>query len=204
MDMEMSRSTKASRQSGFTLLEVVIAVFVLAFGLLAVAGLMTQASVGTNTSRSSGLEVILASEKLEDLNQLGVNGTLDSRLNPGGSLTADTTTGTTSYFDTVQISSGLDASTAGDIIETTLSTSNGTQVYQQISHNPNGAASVTTNNTGAPPAATPDMLVFDRRWLIEKDAPVSGVLRITVWVRLQPAYGVAGLPFQTSSVSPYQ
>ena len=198
----MSRSTNASRQSGFSLLEVVVAVFVLAFGLLAVAGLMTQAAVGTNTSRSSGLEVILASEKLEDLNQLGVKAP-DQRLNPGGDLTQDDI----GYSDSVQISSGLgpapNASTTGDIVETTVVTTGASPTYTQISHSPNGTASYVTN-AGTPPAPTADMLVFDRRWLIEKDAPVTGVLRITVWVRLQPAYGAAGLPFQTSSVRPYQ
>jgi prepilin-type N-terminal cleavage/methylation domain-containing protein len=198
MDMEMSRSTKVNRQSGFSLLEVIVAVFVLAFGLLAVAGLMTQASVGTNNSRSSGLEVILASEKLEDLNQLGVK-SLDPRLTPGGHLNNDDI----GYSDSVQISSGLDASTAGDIVETTIVTTGASPTYTQISHSPNGTASYVTN-AGTPPAPTPDMLVFDRRWMIEQDAPVAGVLRITVWVRLQPAYGAAGLPFQTSSVRPYK
>src|ERR1700681_540411 len=101
--MEMSQSHhKIHRSKGFSLAEVLIAIFILTFGLLAVAGLMSQMTVSTNTSRSSGMEVLLASEKLEDLNQYGVHGTLDSHITPGGSLTTDTT----GYYDTIQVSSG--------------------------------------------------------------------------------------------------
>src|ERR1700680_4545330 len=148
--MEMSQSHHKIRgNSGFSVLEVLIAIVILTFGLLAVAGLMSQMSVSTNTSRSSGMEVLLASEKVEDLNQYGVNGTLDSHITPGGSLIADTA----GYYDQIQVSSGQDASSAGDIVETTIGNSGGTANYTQIQHSPNGAISVTTTS-GAPPAAT--------------------------------------------------
>src|SRR5258708_18215015 len=90
----MSLSHKMRRASGFTLVEVVVAVFILAFGLLAVAGLMTQMSVSTNTSRSSGMEVLLASEKLEDLNAPGLS---DPYITPGGNLGADRSTHAVTY-----------------------------------------------------------------------------------------------------------
>jgi prepilin-type N-terminal cleavage/methylation domain-containing protein len=198
------------RASGFTLVEVVVAVFILAFGLLAVAGLMTQMSVSTNTSRSSGMEVLLASEKLEDLNARGLS---DPYITPGGNLGADGTTQSVTYSgvtyvvpysDSIQVSSGADSSASGDIVETTAWTdSGGNPQYTQTTHSPKGQATVVTT-AGTAPTPTADMLVFHRRWLIEKDAPVVGVYRITVWVQLQPAFGSAGLPFQTSMVRPYK
>jgi hypothetical protein len=198
--MEMSQSHhKIHRSKGFSLAEVLIAIFILTFGLLAVAGLMSQMTVSTNTSRSSGMEVLLASEKLEDLNQYGVHGTLDSHITPGGSLT----TNTTGYYDTIQVSSGQDSSSVGDIVETTIGTSGGSANYTQVKHSPNGSISVATT-TGTPPTATSDMMIFDRRWLIEQDAPVTGVYRVTVWVQLQPGVGAAAQPFQTSMVRPYK
>jgi Tfp pilus assembly protein PilV len=209
--MEMSLShNKTRRASGFSLLEVVIAVFILAFGLLAVAGLMTQMSVSTNTSRSSGMEVLLASEKLEDLNARGLS---DPFITPGGNLGADGSTQSVTYAgvsyvvpysDVIQVSSGADASAGGDIIETTAWTdSGGNPQYTQTTHSPKGQATVTTT-AGTAPTATGDMLIFHRRWLIEKDVPVSGVYRVTVWVQLQPALAAAGKPFQTSMVRPYK
>src|SRR5262245_25918311 len=64
---------KRLRPRGFTLLEVMIAIAILASGLLAVAAIMTRLMGGTNTSRYLSSEVTLASEKLEFLNQLQIN-----------------------------------------------------------------------------------------------------------------------------------
>ncbi|HJX83568.1 MAG TPA: prepilin-type N-terminal cleavage/methylation domain-containing protein [Candidatus Angelobacter sp.] len=193
----MSLSHKTGRARGFSLMEVMVAVFILAFGMLALAWSMNQLSTTTSQSRSSGVEVLLASEKLEDLNRYGASDPLLAA-SPSTSLTSDTA----GYYDQIQISSGKDLNNAGDIIETTIGSSGGTANYTQIKHSPNGAISVTTT-TGTPPASTADMLVFDRRWLIEKDVPLAGVHRVTVWVQLQNApNGASAVPFQTSMVRP--
>jgi prepilin-type N-terminal cleavage/methylation domain-containing protein len=89
------------KQKGFALIEVMIAIFILAFGLLALAALLSQLSGSTTQSRYLGSEVMLASEKLEDLNQLDYKAYKLTALAAGGSLTANNA----NYFDQVQISS---------------------------------------------------------------------------------------------------
>jgi len=191
---------KTRHQRGFTLLEVLIACSVLAFGLLAVAGLMSQLNLTSSQSRASGIQVILASEKLEELNRYGTG---DPALTPGGSLTVDDTA--SGYFDSIQISSGSGVSATGDISEIRLGT-NGPGTYSEITHSPNGTIQSTQPTAGPPPVAT-NSLNFDRRWLIETNPVVNGVTinqarRITVWVQQTNATG-AEAPFQASLVRPW-
>ncbi|HEY2393490.1 MAG TPA: prepilin-type N-terminal cleavage/methylation domain-containing protein [Candidatus Angelobacter sp.] len=89
---------KKNREEGFALVEVMIAIVILAVGLLGLAALMAQLTSTTGSSRYSGTQVMLASEKLEDLNRLPVG---DPNLAAGGSLTTDAA----SYSDQVQVSS---------------------------------------------------------------------------------------------------
>ncbi len=97
--MEISKShRKAGREKGFALLEVMIAILILAIGLLGLAALMAQLTGTTGNSRYMGTEVMLASEKLEDLNRLQIG---DAGLAPGGNLTADSA----NYSDQIQVSS---------------------------------------------------------------------------------------------------
>jgi type IV pilus assembly protein PilV len=97
--MEMSKlHRKAKQQDGFALIEVMIAIFILAVGLLGLAALMAQLSGTTGHSRYMGTQVMLASEKLEDLNRLPIG---DFNLAAGGNLGSDVT----NYSDEVQISS---------------------------------------------------------------------------------------------------
>jgi type IV pilus assembly protein PilV len=97
--MEMSKlHRKKNREEGFALVEVMIAIVILAVGLLGLAALMAQLTSTTGSSRYSGTQVMLASEKLEDLNRLPVG---DPNLAAGGSLTTDAA----SYSDQVQVSS---------------------------------------------------------------------------------------------------
>ena len=188
---------------GFTILEVVVAVFVLAFGLLALAGLISRMNVNTNQSRYMSDEAFLTSEKLEDLNRYPI---VDPAIAAGGNLAADVSQTNTvgavtqlvDYFDSVQISTGN-----GSSIEiTTGKDSKGNANYTQVTHTPNGGAQAQTF-AGAPPAPNPDMLVFNRRWLIEQDVPVKGVRRITVLVTLNSvAAGPSANSFQSSMVRP--
>jgi prepilin-type N-terminal cleavage/methylation domain-containing protein len=190
----MSRP-KAGRESGFTLMEVLIAISILAFGLLAVAALMSQMNVSTAQSRYMSNEALLASEKLEDLNRYPAT---DPNVAGGGSLTTDSP----GYFDTIQISAGAVASSNGDLLETTTGTdSTGSPNYTIVKHQPDGTATSATAS-GSPPAATSDMLIFDRRWLIEQNVPVTGVRRITVLIILKTAVNGQHATFQTSMVRP--
>jgi type IV pilus modification protein PilV len=98
--MEISKSLRKTRkEDGFALIEVMIAILILAIGLLGLAALMAQLTGTTGTSRYMGTEVMLASEKLEDLNRLQPG---DAGLAPGGNLAADVA----NYSDQIQVSSG--------------------------------------------------------------------------------------------------
>ncbi len=178
MSLRKARSIRKEGDSGFALIEVMFAIVILAVGLLGLAALLAQLSGSTTQSRYLGSEVMLASEKLEDLNQLDYNNFKAPGVNPpagqsrkptlapGGSLT---NSNDPNYSDQVQISSrsGMVADPTG----------------------PAGAAN--------------DMLTFQRRWVIESDTPAPRVQRITVIV-----IPVTGTPvekaetFQTSTVRP--
>jgi hypothetical protein len=121
----------------------------------------------------------------EKLEDLSRLPTNDLNLAPGGSLTANNA----GYFDQVQLSSaGRNA--------------NNTLIVDSVGSPP-----------AAPPAATSDMQLYTRRWVIEQNVPVpatvgapagtTGVLRITVIVI--PNTGTAveqSQTFQTTMVRP--
>ncbi len=70
MSLRKARSIRKEGDSGFAMIEVMFAITILAVGLLGLAALLAQLSGSTTQSRYLGSEVMLASEKLEDLNQL--------------------------------------------------------------------------------------------------------------------------------------
>jgi len=97
----MSHRRATGREEGFALIEVMISIVILAVGLLGLAALMASLTGTTTQSRYLGTEVMLASEKLEDLTQLPG---ADGRLTVGGSI--DTAAApVANYNDEVQMSS---------------------------------------------------------------------------------------------------
>jgi Tfp pilus assembly protein PilV len=190
------RNTKHDR--GFSMIEAIVASAILATGLLAIAGLLANLASTTNYSRYTGTQTLLASEKLEDLNLLSAcdpdiavpAGSTSGSLTSDQSQTVNAQAGppqicgseVVNYFDDVQISSE-----AGAITETT----NGVSLAQT----PNGEVKTT-----APPTSS-DMLLFHRRWIIEKDQPIPGARRITVVVIAQTGNALdKAATFQTTLV----
>lgn len=98
ISMSHRKARLKRREAGFALLEVMIAIVILAVGLLGLAALLAQLTGSTTQSRYLGAEVMLASEKMEDLNQRSAN---DPALTAGGDLVG----GTAAYTDSVQLSS---------------------------------------------------------------------------------------------------
>jgi type IV pilus assembly protein PilV len=183
------RHGKQSRQRGFTLIEMMVSILVLTIGLVGTAALMSSSVNMGAHARYASTAALLASEKMEDLDRFPDN---DPNLAAGGSLTADIT----GYSDAVQISTSN-----GNINETT--TANGvTTLYTQ---KPDGTVVVTAG--GALPAVTPDMLTFDRRWLIASNPTVggnviTGAVQITVLVTLTNKALNPPVTYQTSLVHP--
>ncbi|HEV2960570.1 MAG TPA: prepilin-type N-terminal cleavage/methylation domain-containing protein [Candidatus Angelobacter sp.] len=171
---------RASGQEGFTLVETLVAMFIMAVGMLGVAALMAQMSDTSVQSKFMSTEALLASEKLEDLNRYNSG---DANLTPGGGLGADVA----QYSDQIQVSAGKDMAQPANpadppaMVEISLGSDAGGAYYIRVRHSPDGTAD-TQKVYGAPPAATSDMATFDRRWLIEQNQPVVGVRRITVLV----------------------
>lgn len=68
------RSAARNRRDGFTLVEIVFAMAVLALGVLSAVGLMRWVVQGTDFNTSHSTATFLAQEKLEDLMYLGYAG----------------------------------------------------------------------------------------------------------------------------------
>jgi prepilin-type N-terminal cleavage/methylation domain-containing protein len=189
-------------QRGFTLIEVLGAIFILSFGLLALAGYMASMSVSTNQSRYMQVAAMLASEKLEDLNR--IPNTDPAMTTAGGSLTSNVSPATFSngevfaYNDQVLIST--DNGAANEVIAGASTT--GVTGYWTISNSPSGTSSSVW--TAGTPTITSDMLIFQRQWTIEVNAPITGVRRVTVLVSLISPTDTGGRSanFQASMVRP--
>jgi type IV pilus modification protein PilV len=167
---------KECHQSGFTMIETMVAILVMTIGLFSVAALMSSSLNSGAHSRYMSTASLLASEKLEDLSRLPNN---DAALIAG------------TYNDIVQISASN-----GNIAETT-SSGGSTTLYTQ---SPGGNITVTPN--GATPPPTADTLTFGRTWTIAADTPVLKVRTITVTVTLTSQSLNPPVTFQTSAVHP--
>jgi Tfp pilus assembly protein PilV len=191
---------------GFTIMEVIVASFILIVGLVAVAGVVGSTLGNTARSEYMTQAATLATEKLEDLNRYpsadpNVAAAAGSSV---GSLTSDvlqnvTANGVTeavNYYDEVFFSPSQ-----GAIVETdsSLDASGNTQ-YSTISYTPDGHVNTSAPTTTAPSSA--GSIAFKRRWIIEMDQPVTGVRRVTVVVTLENQQVQPSVTFQMSMVRP--
>jgi len=191
---------------GFTLIETLVAMVVLAVGMVALGSLTAQTLNGTSRSRFSAVAADLATEKLEDLSRWP---TFDPHVYAAsvttvGDLTSDTSATVTSggipaelvnYYDDVEISDS-----SGAVSETVSQVVAGTTSYQTTSHNPDGT--ITTSSSASSTAADVNAVGFHRRWTIEMDQPVTGLRRVTVLVNLQNSYMNPPVSFQMTMVRP--
>jgi hypothetical protein len=194
------------RSCGFTIVEVLVASFVLIVGLAAVAGVVGSTLGNTARSEYMTQAATLATEKLEDINRYPstdpnvavTNGT------SAGSLTSDvlqdvTVNGVTeavNYYDEVFF-----AATNGALAETTTGfDGNGNLQYATITYTADGNMSAPVFSS-SPPTNT-GAVVFKRRWIIEINQPVTGVRRVTVLVTFNNQQVQPPVTFQMSMVRP--
>ena len=192
--MAQSPYSKRQNSRGFTVVEVVVASFILMVGIVAVAGVVGSTLGNTTRSEYMTQAATLATEKLEDLNRYPStdgNVTVPNGISVG-SLASDTT----GYYDEVYFSPA-----DGAIIETTTGLdSNGNLQYETTTYTPDGHMSAVSNSSTPPNTAL--STVFKRRWLIEQNQPVAGVRRVTVLVSLQGQAAASAVTFQMSMVRP--
>jgi Tfp pilus assembly protein PilV len=93
-----ARESTGARQSGFTLVEAMIALLVMAFGMLAIAGFQITLSRGSDVAKQRSEAVRLAQQKMEDLRSYtqlasdGVGGVIDYAADLRGSAVLGTET----------------------------------------------------------------------------------------------------------------
>lgn len=186
-------NSRRKSQRGFTLLETLAAIAILSIGLLAMTSLMSKTTTSSSQSRYMSAASILATQKLEELNRYPASDPMVTVTGSSvGSITSDSTAGSINYFDDVAISA-----VGGTITETTSDSSGN---YLTVTQQPDGT--ITTASSTSAPAAPSETLKFHRRWVIEKDVPVSGVRRVTAFVQLTNPPLVAPVTFQISMVRP--
>lgn len=197
---------KASPKRGFTLIETLVAMFILSVGLVALGSLAAQTLSGTTRTHYAALAADLASEKLEDLGRWP---TFDPNIYAAagttvGDLASDQSANVTSggiptelvnYYDDVEISDSQ-----GAISETVSQVSGGVTTYKTTSHNPDGT--ITTTSSASATTADVGAFSFHRRWTIEMDQPVTGLRRITVLVTLENGFVQPPVTVQMTMVRP--
>lgn len=213
---------------GFTLIEVLVSISILAIGLMAAALLLSTTYRYSARSRYVAEAAQLASEKLEDLGRLpqtdahvtvttgatctflnSTSGTnCEGNLSQDGApqtITMNGTPYTVNYYDTVFLSGsnngtcGTSSGTYYGQLEETYQTATGPAQYQTIMYPLNGQTPCVSSPSSTAPTAGQ---TFDRRWVIEQDQPVTGVRRVTVLVTLMDKTVQPPVTFQMTMVRP--
>jgi prepilin-type N-terminal cleavage/methylation domain-containing protein len=97
--------TTSRKRAGFTLVELMMAIVMLSFGLLGMAGLMVSSTQVQQLSTTRSQMTLVAESKLEELRSYGQTGGADPlrlRLNVGGSVAAPVA----GYADSAQAPGG--------------------------------------------------------------------------------------------------
>jgi len=192
--MAQSLCSKHHRSRGFTVVELLVAAFILLVGLVAVAGVIGSTLGNTTRSEYMTQAATLATEKLEDLNRYP--STDANVVVPNGISVGTLNSDTAGYYDEVYFSP-----TEGAIVETTTSLDAANHLqYETTTYTPDGHMSAPVTTSAAPDAT--GSTVFDRRWIIEQDQPITGVRRVTVLVTLMNQSVQPPVTFQMSMVRP--
>jgi Tfp pilus assembly protein PilV len=184
--MARRRQRVAGGEQAFSVIEVMIALFVLLVGFIFMAQLIATSVVVNRSSLRLSSLTQLAAEKVEELrarplsdqsfdvagNPDNPNGTLPSVGSIGADQTqtlvdAAGTSHTVSFFDTVTVDqrTGTITRTAGP---------DDTNQYQSDIRSLSGVTS-SSSSSSAPTSVT-----YRRRWLVEGNQPIAGAIRITV------------------------
>lgn len=213
MSQQQSLTKKSRTGAGFSLIEVMVALSILAIGLLGVAALIGSLISTGGKTRSSSTANVLASEKLDDLNKWPCNDgdsnviTCDDNLSTGGSLTGPSVCASgDTHCDQVTVS---EASGADYETQTTYDAS-GTAQTATIVHTSAGCVDTPANCGVAAPAGGGS--TYTRRWLITADPTLTATdgttttatnaRRITVVVTMNNTPANAPVSFQLSMVRP--
>jgi type IV pilus modification protein PilV len=217
----INRTRRPNRGEGFTLVEVLVSMAVLAVGLLSVAALIAGTIQAGTRAKYMSMASILASEKLDSLSKWPSADTpqststamstapTDPNIWPGGTLNfngSNVCAANDQYCDqvTVSESSGADYETQQQVV-------NGVTQQTTIVHTSSGCVGTPTA-CGVPAPTAGAGSTFIRRWQITKDPPISavgggatnatGTRRITVAVKLTDTSAKNPLQFQLSMVRP--
>ncbi len=202
-----SSNNATNRFSGFTLIEVMVSIAILAVGLLGVAALISSTMSSGTSARFVNMANVLASEKLDGLNKWPASDpNVACATTTCGSLTGTATCASgDAYCDEVTMteSAGADYETQTQIVDGTAQTTT-------IVHTNTGCVDTPTN-CGVPDP-TGGGSTFTRRWLITMSptistaggatATVTGSRRITVIVNLNDLSVQPPVSFQMSMVRP--
>lgn len=197
---------------GFSLLEVMVSIVILAIGMLGVAMLISSTTASGNQAKFMNMANVLASEKLDSLNKWpSSDSSCDPNICAGGSLTGpQVCAATDSYCDQITVNevSGVDYETQTQVITNPVTGATSDQTTT-IVHTSAGCVN-TPANCGVPPPPVGGP-TFTRRWLITANPTVStngssstitGVRRITVAVTLNDQPVTAPVSFQMSTIRP--